>query len=124
MKSKLFSLIKSKSFITGFIAGMFVAAAVTIILLSLNSPSPGTRHLKGTLSGQNIPLGTPGVILGVMGSMSCPTYDGPEYIVQFTDYEDAVVCTGYHGLTENQQVIVFTYLDNCAINIFVSAGAQ
>jgi hypothetical protein len=125
MKSKLFSLISSKSFIIGFFVGMLVASAVTIILLSLNSPSPNTQHLKGTMSDrQNIPIGTTGVILAVMGDISCPTYSGPEYIVQFTGYEDNVVCTGYHGLTDNQQVFILLYLNDCAHDIFVSAAAQ
>ena len=124
MKSKLFGLIKSKAFIIGFFVGMFAATAATIILLSLNSPPPDTQHLKGTMGGQNIPIGTTGVILAVLGNIDCPTYSGPEYIVQFTGYEDNVVCTGYHGLTDNQQVFILLYLNDCAHDIFVSAAAQ
>lgn len=124
MKSKLFGLIKSKAFIIGFLVGMFAATAATIILLSLNSTPLSTKHLTGTMGGQNIPIGTTGVILAVLGNIDCPTYSGPEYIVQFTGYEDAVVCTGYIDLTENQNIYVYQYLSGCALDIFVAAAGQ
>ena len=127
MKTKLFSLIKSKTFIGGFIAGVFITTVTAIVLFSFNSPPPNAKHLKGTMSGSNILIGTTGVIVGVLpGVSSCPTYSGPEYVVQFTgtEPEDRVICAGNPGLTENQHIYVSEYITNCATDIYVSAASQ
>jgi hypothetical protein len=124
MKSELFSQMKSKSFIGGFIVGVFTATIAAILLFSFYAAPPDTKNLKGAMIGSDIPIGTPGVILAVMTSVSCPPYYGPEYIVQFTGYEDAVICTGYQGLTENQNIFISQYIPDCVLDIYVSAASQ
>lgn len=72
--------------------------------------------------GTNIAIGTSGVILGVLGTIDCPQYVGPEYVVQFTGQEDAVICTGQPGLTENQNVYISDHISNCVLREYVSAA--
>ncbi|MFZ4548197.1 MAG: hypothetical protein ACOYN4_12210 [Bacteroidales bacterium] len=122
MKSKLFSLIKSKSFIGGFIAGVFITTVAAIVLFSFNSPPPNTKHLKGTMSGSNIEIGTTGEILGVLPSVTpCPSYSGSDYAVLFDGDGpgDAFICLGEQGLTENQRICVSQIID-CGIVVSAS----
>lgn len=126
MKTKLFSLIKNKSFIGGFIAGVFITTVAAIVLFSFNSPPPNAKHLKGTMFGWTPAIGTTGVIVGVMGNSGCPDYSGPEYVVQFTgpEDEDRILCAGNPGLTENQHIYVSKYITNCATDVYVEAASQ
>jgi hypothetical protein len=125
MKSKLFSLIKSKSFIGGFVVGVFITTVAAIVLFSFNSPPPNTKYLTGTMSGSTIPIGTNGVILGILpGGVDCPTYSGQLLVVRFEGHEDVVICTGDQYLTENQNIHVSSYITNCSVDIYVVAGSK
>jgi len=63
MNSKLFVLIKNKSFITGFIFGMFITTIATVVVVSFYSAPPNPNHLKGTMSGW-------APVVGMIGTVS------------------------------------------------------
>jgi len=112
MKSKLLSLIKNKSFITGFIAGVIITTVVGIVSVSFYSASPNTKHLKGTMSGWSPAVGMTGTVVQVFGSMPGPCPLDPknictvgEYLVNFSE-GNSLMCLGNTNYQIGQQVVI------------------
>ncbi len=125
MKSKLLSLIKNKSFITGVLVGVFITTLAAGVLVSLTSPPPNSKHLKGTMSGSNPAIGTFCVIVDTLHIYYCSSTPMPQYIVQFIKAEDRILCTGQAGLKINQKVQVSEYVTGkCGLNMYVSATSR
>jgi hypothetical protein len=125
VKTKLFSLIKNKSFIGGFFAGVFITTVAAIVLFSFNSPTPNTKHLKGTMSGSNIAVGMTGVVVGLYGTTSgpCPlnpsnVCDVGEYAVEFPG-ENPIMCFGNPNYPISQQVVISSTTLPGPVNVYV-----
>jgi hypothetical protein len=112
MKSKLLSLIKNKSFITGFIAGVIITTVVGFVSVSFYSASQNTKHLKGTMSGWSPAVGMTGTVVQVFGTMPGPCPTDPknictvgEYLVAFSE-ENSIMCLGNPNYQIGQQVVI------------------
>jgi hypothetical protein len=125
MKSKLLSLIKNKSFVTGFIAGVFITTIVVIVSVSFNSAPPNKKHLKGTLSGWSPAVGMTGVVVGSYGTTSgpCPlnpsnVCDVGQYAVEFPG-ENPIMCFGNPNYPISQQVVISSTTLPGPVNVYV-----
>lgn len=125
MNSKLLSLIKSKSFITGFIAGVFITTIVVIVAVSINSASPDKKHLKGTMSGWTPAIGMTGEVVEVYSSTNGPCPLDPnnvcvvgQYTVSFPG-EENIMCLGNPNYPMGQQVVISNISLPGVFNIYV-----
>jgi len=125
MKSKLLSLIKNKSFVTGFIAGVFFTTVIVIVAVSTNSVPPNTKHLKGTMSGWAPAVGMTGSVVEVYGTTSGPCPLDPnnicvvgQYTVTFPD-ENNIMCLGNTNYLMDQQVVISSVTLPGPLNVYV-----
>ena len=72
-----------KLFIAGFITGLFVTLAVTLLIIALNQPSPGDKTVRGTLLQWSPSVGDIGYIKWTGDSDSCGRFIGVSF------YKDA-----------------------------------
>ncbi|MEI6455683.1 MAG: hypothetical protein WCO93_05290 [bacterium] len=79
MEKLTIGVIKNKIFIKGFITGLIIAAAVAILLVSLNQPTPGKQMVKGTLLSWSPSVGDKGTIKWTGDTDSCGRYVGVKF---------------------------------------------
>jgi hypothetical protein len=125
MKLKLLSLIKNKSFITGFIVGVFITTTVVMVSLSINSPPPNAKYLKGTMNGWSPAVGMTGIVSEVYGSTSgpCPLDFNEictlgQYTVTFPE-ENNIMCFGQTNYQMGQQVVISITTLPAVLEVFV-----
>ena len=125
MKSKLLSLIKNKSFITGVIVGGIISTVVVIAFLSFNSAPSNAKHLKGTMSEWTPAVGMTGVVVQVHGTTSGPCPLNPnnicdvgQYTVTFPE-ENNIMCLGNTNYPFGQQVVISSITLPGPLNVYV-----
>ena len=125
MNSKLFVLIKNKSFITGFIFGMLITTIATVVVVSFYSAPPNPNHLKGTMSGWAPVVGMIGTVVEVYGTTSGPCPLDPnnicavgQYTVTFPD-ENNIMCLGNTNYPMGQKVVISSITLPGPLNVYV-----
>jgi hypothetical protein len=79
MEKFTFSFIKSKNFVSGFLTGLIICAAVTILLVSLYEGNPDRQLVKGSLLNWTPSAGDLGTIKWTGDTDSCGRFVGVKF---------------------------------------------
>ncbi len=79
MEKFTFRLIRSKTFVAGFLTGLIICAAVAILLVSLYEGNPENKLVKGSLLNWTPVAGDLGTIKWTGDTDSCGRYVGVKF---------------------------------------------